>query len=69
MLFGALRHYLGEQKVDRKYDEKKSCRVMKATRETPPLVPLKNLQKADQQPPKDLRDTPLVPRGHGGGYF
>ena len=27
------------------------------------MVPLKNLQNADQQAAKDPRDTPLVPRG------
>ena len=27
----------------------------------PPVAPLKNLQNADQQAAKDLRDTPLAP--------
>ena len=30
------------------------------TQRTPPVVPLKNLQNADQQAAKDPRDTPLV---------
>jgi len=44
--------------------EKKSCR-------TSACGPLKELSTAEQQTAdlQGLRDTPLVPRGHGGGYL
>ena len=34
-----------------------------STQRAPAVVPLKNLRNADQQAAKDIRDTPLVPRG------
>ena len=44
--------------------EQKSCR-------TSACGPLKELSTAEQQTAdlQGLRDTPLVPRGHGGGYI
>ena len=43
--------------------EKHVKKVMQLHATNPPVAPLKNLQNADQQAAKDIRDTPLVPRG------
>ena len=51
----------------KKRPEKHVKKVTRATQESPPVVPLKEFQEWQMANLQVIRDTPLVPRGHGGG--